>query len=242
MGQSLPLLVVALLFLSAGVVHATGSVFPVLGASLFLVLVFSIKLAVFCVMEMSSRDRQPPVAGLTFNQLIHFRGLFDYMTFLARKHRTFRLIEPFHSEIYTVDPANVEYILKTNFSNYIKGDYNCGIMRDLFGQGIFAVDGEKWRHQRKLASHEFSTRNLRNFSSTVFRTNAVKLVSKVATAAEARQPMNMQDLLMKSTLDSIFKRDQLKNGTVNGGKEDILSRFLMECEKPGKHDRPIPER
>jgi cytochrome P450 len=48
-------------------------------------------------------------------------------------------------------------------------------MKDLFGNGIFATDGEKWQHQRKLASHEFSTRVLRDFSSGVFRINAAKL-------------------------------------------------------------------
>lgn len=65
-------------------------------------------------------------------------------------------------------------------------------MRDLFGYGIFAVDGDKWRHQRKLASFEFSTKVLRDFSTSVFRENAAKLAMKIATHAEAKQIMDLQ--------------------------------------------------
>ncbi|KAD4178079.1 hypothetical protein E3N88_26670 [Mikania micrantha] len=39
------------------------------------------------------------------------------MTDLAAKYKTYRIITPFHDEVYTAD---VEYILKTNFQNYIK--------------------------------------------------------------------------------------------------------------------------
>nr|XP_043631595.1 cytochrome P450 704C1-like [Erigeron canadensis] len=159
--------------------------------------------------EIVFTDRhRPPVVGPISSQLVHFRELYDYMTSLAKKHHTFRFITPTHSEIYTADPVNVEYILKTNFVNYTKGEHNNGIMRDLFGEGIFAVDGDKWRHQRKLASYEFSTKNLRDFSSDVFRINAAKLAKKIsllAAAPPSEQTINLQDLLMKTTLDSIFK-------------------------------------
>jgi cytochrome P450 len=65
-------------------------------------------------------------------------------------------------------------------------------MKDLFGEGIFATDGDKWKHQRKLASHEFSTRVLREFNSVVFRTNASKLADKIAAAAANGNIINTQ--------------------------------------------------
>ncbi|XP_052206776.1 cytochrome P450 704C1-like [Diospyros lotus] len=268
----------------------------------FIVGFITVQIVIY-IRESISNDHRPPVAGLMLNQLIHFNELFDYQTSLARKNPTYRLITPSHSEIYTTDPVNVEYILKTNFSNYGKGQYNFDVMRDLFGDGIFAVDGEKWRHQRKLASYEFSTKVLRDFSSSVFRANAAKLASIVSGASTAKEIIDLQDLLMKSTLDSIFKvgfgieldtlsgsdefsnrfmkafddsnvivywryvdllwkikrflnigmeatlkkniqiidsfvyelirskRDQMKNGDLHRGKEDIVSRFLLESEK-----------
>nr|GEZ61541.1 cytochrome P450 [Tanacetum cinerariifolium] len=71
-----------------------------------------------------SNDDRPPVVGPITSQLIHFEKLYDHMTSLARKHPTFRFITPTHSEVYTVDPVTVEYILKTNFANYSKLAFN----------------------------------------------------------------------------------------------------------------------
>ncbi|XP_022636104.1 cytochrome P450 704C1-like [Vigna radiata var. radiata] len=109
------------------------------------------------------------------------------------------------SEVYTIDPRNIEHILKTNFDKYSKGKYNQDIVTDLFGEGIFAVDGDKWRQQRKLASYEFSTRVLRDFSCSVFRRNATKLVRIISELSHQGQVFDMQDMLMRCTLDSIFK-------------------------------------
>nr|CAD1835433.1 unnamed protein product [Ananas comosus var. bracteatus] len=101
-------------------------------------------------------------------------------------------------------PRVVEHILKTNFDNYGKGSYNYINSKELFGDGIFAVDGDKWRQQRKLASFEFSTKVLRDFSGVIFKKNAAKLAHIISQKAETNQSMEIQDLFMKSTMDSIF--------------------------------------
>ncbi|KAM3322835.1 hypothetical protein P3S67_003986 [Capsicum chacoense] len=51
--------------------------------------------------ELNGKMRYHPIGGTIFNQLFNFHS-------------------PFKNEIYTSDPANVEYILKTNFDNYGK--------------------------------------------------------------------------------------------------------------------------
>ncbi|KAH8488502.1 hypothetical protein Peur_059810 [Populus x canadensis] len=147
----------------------------------------------------------PPVNGTVFGQLFYFNRLYDHQTEVARKQKTFRLLAPGQSELYTTDIRNIEHVLKTKFDKYTKGKYNQDIVTDLFGKGIFAVDGDKWRQQRKLASFEFSTRVLRDFSCSVFRRNAAKLVRVVSEMAIAGQIFDMQDTLMRCTLDSIFK-------------------------------------
>ncbi|KAK4748373.1 hypothetical protein SAY87_014959 [Trapa incisa] len=146
-----------------------------------------------------------PIAGTMFNHLLNFSRIHHYMTRLAAKHRTYRVLNPFRNEVYTSDPANVEYILKTNFNNYGKGEYNYSLLSDLLGNGIFTVDGENWRQQRNISSYEFSTRVLRDFSSVVFRKNAVKLANMLYEVATNNQVIDIQDMFMKSTLDSIFK-------------------------------------
>ncbi|XP_061348106.1 cytochrome P450 704C1-like [Gastrolobium bilobum] len=146
-----------------------------------------------------------PVKGTTFSQLFHFNTLHNYHAEMAKTHPTCRLLALHESDVYTVDTRNVEHILKTNFDKYSKGKYEQGVLTDLFGEGIFNVDGEKWRQQRKLASYEFSTRVLRDFSCSVFRRNAAKLVRVISGFSHEGHVFDMQDLLMRCTLDSIFK-------------------------------------
>ncbi|XP_039168217.1 cytochrome P450 704C1-like [Eucalyptus grandis] len=150
-------------------------------------------------------SKYPPVRGTVFGQLVYFNRLYDYLTGVARRSPTFRLLAPYQSGIYTTDARNVEHILKTNFNKYTKGKYDIDIMKDLLGEGIFAVDGEKWKIQRKVAGFEFATRVLRDFSCGVFRKNAAKLVKVVEELSAASEGFDMQDILMRCTLDSIFK-------------------------------------
>ncbi|KAK0595804.1 hypothetical protein LWI29_010166 [Acer saccharum] len=80
------------------------------------------------------------------------------------------------------------------------------ILIDLLGEGIFNVDGEKWHHQRKLTSYEFSNKTLRDFSNVVSKTNAIKLAQILADqAAASNRSIDIQDLFEKATLDSTFK-------------------------------------
>ncbi|RHN40653.1 putative abieta-7,13-dien-18-ol hydroxylase [Medicago truncatula] len=146
-----------------------------------------------------------PVKGTVFNQLFYFKKLHDYHAQLAKTHPTMRLLAPNQSELYRIDVRNIEHILKTNFDKYSKGKYNQDIITDLFGEGIFAVDGDKWKQQRKIASYEFSTRVLRDFSCSVFRKNASKLVRVISEFSHEGLVFDMQDLQMRCALDSIFK-------------------------------------
>lgn len=74
----------------------------------------------------------------------------------------------------------------------MQGYYNYNILRDLLGDGIFTVDDEKWRQQRKVSSYEFSTKVLRDFSSVAFRKNGAKLAQVVSEAAGSKQSMDIQ--------------------------------------------------
>ncbi|WJX87149.1 hypothetical protein P8452_69368 [Trifolium repens] len=181
-------------------------VFAALSASLtFLLVQFLLRKLNKSNNSMKKKKKYHPVAGTVFNQMMNFNRLHHYMTDLARKYKTYRLLNPFRNEVYTAEPCNVEYILKTNFDNYGKGLYNYHNLKDLLGDGIFTVDGEKWREQRKISSHEFSTKMLRDFSTLIFRKNAVKVANIVSEAANSNTKLEIQDIFMKSTLDSIFK-------------------------------------
>lgn len=110
----------SLFFLLAGLYISTPLFLALIGFPILVVVGSIIVLVGSYLKEVISKDQRPPVAGPMLNQLIHFNRMFDYQTSLAQKQTTFRFITPSHSEVYTADPVNVEYLLKTNFSNYGK--------------------------------------------------------------------------------------------------------------------------
>ncbi|KAJ1702257.1 hypothetical protein LUZ63_002036 [Rhynchospora breviuscula] len=72
-----------------------------------------------------------------------------------------------------------------------RGSYQCGgnfnyeVMSDFLGDGIFAV--------------------LRDYSSLTFKNSAIRLTEIISKLTSSNQMIDIQDLLMKSGLDSIFK-------------------------------------
>lgn len=65
-------------------------------------------------------------------------------------------------------------------------------MEVLLGDGIFNADGELWRKQRKTASFEFASKNLRDFSTVVFREYSLKLYQILSKASFQNQEIDMQ--------------------------------------------------
>eukprot|EP00253_Pinus_taeda_P023291 PITA_23291 len=142
-------------------------------------------------MNWRSDATRPPVAATMFGIIINFKRLHDFILHHHRRHKTYRIPYPTFSYVVTPHPANVEHILRSNFANYINGKPHHDIMEDL-GDGIFSVDGELWREQRKLASFEFSTKVLKDFNSVVFRETAVKLSKILLENFRTKQTVEMQ--------------------------------------------------
>lgn len=68
----------------------------------------------------TKKKKYHPIGGTIFHLLYNFRRFYHYLTDLTHKNTTFRILYLDNVEIYTSDPANVEYFLKTNFANYGK--------------------------------------------------------------------------------------------------------------------------
>ncbi|XVF73356.1 hypothetical protein PTKIN_Ptkin12aG0195000 [Pterospermum kingtungense] len=146
-----------------------------------------------------------PVKGTFLNQLFHQNNLYEYHTRIAKKLPTFRFIYFAENLILTADTRNIEHILKTNFDKYVKGEHFGEVFADLLGEGIFSVDGDKWRQQRKLASYEFSTRAVKDISFSVFRRNAAKMVREVSEYAMSGQVIEFQGMVMGYIMKSILE-------------------------------------
>eukprot|EP00249_Psilotum_nudum_P029744 c4102_g2_i1 orf=874-2526(+) len=146
-----------------------------------------------------------PILGCIPEQAKNFDKLHDWLLKYFHSVSTFSVPMMTINNTFTVDPANVEHILKTRFDNYPKGERLNERFADMMGKGIFTVDGELWRQQRKVAVFEFSSSKLRDYSIHEFREKGLKLVQVLAVAAKNHQVVDLQDLFMRLTLDSICK-------------------------------------
>eukprot|EP01101_Sappina_pedata_P006822 TRINITY_DN3491_c0_g1_i1.p1 TRINITY_DN3491_c0_g1~~TRINITY_DN3491_c0_g1_i1.p1 ORF type:complete len:497 (+),score=187.79 TRINITY_DN3491_c0_g1_i1:81-1571(+) len=100
------------------------------------------------------------------------------------------------------DPACAEYILKDNFANYIKGEFFCQLAHDFFGDGIFNTNGAPWKSQRQVASHMFTTKELRSYVS-IYRRHALDLTEILKEHQRTDMVIDVQNLFSRCTLDSI---------------------------------------
>ncbi|KAG5250511.1 cytochrome P450 family protein [Salix suchowensis] len=97
-------------------------------------------------------------------------------------------------------------MLKTQFQNYEKGSESRRALFDFLGNGIFNIDGDSWKFQRQLSSHEFSTKSLRKFVENVVDTElSQRLIPILSAAAANNAVLDFQDILQRFAFDNICK-------------------------------------
>ncbi|XP_010938729.1 cytochrome P450 94A1 [Elaeis guineensis] len=104
----------------------------------------------------------------------------------------------------TANPLVVDHLLRSNFSNYIKGDRTRTALFDLLGDGIFNAEGHLWAPQRKTASREFTSRSLKSFITHVVRSQLrSRLLPLLSAAADTGEPLDLQDALRRFSFDNL---------------------------------------
>ncbi|KAI9260881.1 cytochrome P450 [Helicostylum pulchrum] len=110
------------------------------------------------------------------------------------------------SNITTVDPKNIEYILKDNFNNYIKSQNFRRVFFDFFGDGIFNTDGESWRLQRRTSSQIFHVKNFQTAFTRVFIDHADVICDQIFDpAVENSQVLDFHNLMLRYTMDTFVE-------------------------------------
>ncbi|XP_021901198.1 cytochrome P450 86B1-like [Carica papaya] len=106
--------------------------------------------------------------------------------------------------VTTADPSNIEYMLKTNFNNFPKGDSYRERFHDLLGDGIFNVDGDSWKEQRRMVKAEMHSNRFmqHSFQTTQDLVNK-KLIGLTEKFFKSGESFDLQDVLLRFTFDSI---------------------------------------
>ncbi|XP_016457139.2 cytochrome P450 94B3-like [Nicotiana tabacum] len=135
--------------------------------------------------------------------------LLDWYTHLISKSPTQTIVIDrlgARRTIVTANPYNVEYMLKTNFDNFPKGKPFNEILGDFLGNGIFNVDGEMWYKQRKMVSHEFTARSLRDYVVNALKEEVENKLLPILELMEAEnRAFDLQDLLRRLGFDVVCK-------------------------------------
>ncbi|PAN15882.2 hypothetical protein PAHAL_3G027900 [Panicum hallii] len=135
-----------------------------------------------------------------------FTNLGDWYAHLLRESPTGTVHVHVLGCTVTANPANVEYMLKTNFDNFPKGKTFAALLGDLLGGGIFNVDGDAWRHQRKMASLELGSVAVRSYAYKIIAQEVeARLMPLLADAADRGAVVDLQDVFRRFAFDTICK-------------------------------------
>ncbi len=176
---------------------------------MFLPIIVSIAVMAAAYLLFSRKSATPttdyPLVGSALRILWNWNTFYDWITQKTEEFggKTWAFSIPFVSNFIVItDPDLCEYMLKTNFDNYEKGIIFRNNFHDFLGDGIFNVDGELWKMQRKRASHMFSVNSFKTHMLECFTKHGEVLISILESIPEEKA-FDMNDLFMRYTLDSI---------------------------------------
>ncbi|KAJ3669206.1 hypothetical protein LUZ60_011156 [Juncus effusus] len=152
---------------------------------------------------------------------------------IASPNRTITLRVPGRvNRVITGNPKNVEYMLKSNFDNFPKGDVSITVVEDFFGHGIFSSDGDHWLWQRKATSMEFNKKSFRNIvTDTVQKEIFDRLLPLLEKTARNSETIDFEDVIERFAFDTIcvvvFEEDPglLTERGVDGERGEFMKAF-----------------
>jgi cytochrome P450 len=160
--------------------------------------------------------------------------LYDFFADIAKKQGlVFSVHMPLYGRIFfLLHPEDVKHVLHENFDNYVKGPVVHDNLSDFLGDGIFTVDGEKWKKQRQAASHLFKKRLL-DEAVRVILVHSADVDQLFTEQVLAGDSLDLQKVYSAFTMDSFveiaFGRKQatLKSTTPFSTAFDAATRHLI---------------
>ncbi|XP_057743917.1 cytochrome P450 94C1-like [Arachis stenosperma] len=143
-------------------------------------------------------------AYLTSSWSKDFENLCDWHSHLLKNSPTRTIHIHVLRNTITANSDNVEYMLKTRFENYPKGKAFSMILGDFLGKGIFNVDGELWRFQKKMASMELNKVSIKSFAFEIVNYEIQQRLVPLLSSSRKYQ-VDLQDVFKRFSFDSICR-------------------------------------
>ncbi|GLT94670.1 hypothetical protein SLE2022_123990 [Rubroshorea leprosula] len=165
-----------------------------------LLLLYSIKLkrGLWCNCEICD-------AYLSLSWSKQFHNLCDWYSHLLKNSPGKTIHIHVLGNTITANPDNVEYILKTGFENFPKGKQFSMILGDFLGRGIFNVDGDLWRFQKKMASLELDRFSIRSYAFDIINYEINHRLVPLLSSAGGDRILDLQDIFRRFSFDTICR-------------------------------------
>ena len=147
----------------------------------------------------------PYLYGISFTPMKTFQSL-------SEKFGDVVSLKFWNESVYFVnDPIIIQYILKTNYSNFPRSNSILDL-KPLLGKGLFISEDELWQSQRKLLTPAFHNSSLENFY-TVLDKELNVISKKLDNFAEQNNSIDLEHelkiLLLNMTIKNMLSTDIL---------------------------------
>ena len=109
-----------------------------------------------------------------------------------------KLLRRFH---IVTDPDGNRQIFKSNFINYPKSPETKGVLAKALKRGLFVIEGEEWRWQRRALNPAFAPRNVTRLTPPMTRSAA----EAAGRLAGKTGPVDISYEMMKTAFDVIVR-------------------------------------
>ncbi|XP_015055187.1 cytochrome P450 94C1-like [Solanum pennellii] len=166
--------------------------------SLFSLIFYMVRVKLWCNCEICH-------AYITTSWSSQFINLCDWYTHLLKESPTRTIHIHVLGNIITSNTQNVEYMLKTRFDNYPKGKTFSTILGDFLGRGIFNVDGDLWRFQKRMSSLELGKVSIRSYAFEVVKNEIDKRLVPLLDEYKQGGVLDFQDVFRRFSFDCICR-------------------------------------
>ncbi|EGG03077.1 cytochrome P450 monooxygenase [Melampsora larici-populina 98AG31] len=154
-----------------------------------------------------------PLLGQLPEVILNSRSLLEWN---SRKERTyglgFSVTLPGMRLIEISRPDWIEHVQKTNFQNYVKGNFFREVMSDVFGQGIFVADGAKWKSTRQVTARILNAHNFRTIVAPAIHDTLRAFNDLLEVKANEGSIVELDDFFHRFTLEAFIQMTRPRPG------------------------------
>ncbi len=121
-------------------------------------------------------------------------------------------------------PEGVEYVLRSNYRNFIKDKGTRKLLGAVLGEGLVTSEGELWRRQRRLAQPAFQLDQIQKYS-TVMVDHADRMLATWAPGQHRNLHADMMRLTLVIVAQTLFSASVEDKAADVGRALDALMKF-----------------